>query len=106
MHLSREEAIAILTTWKETGTRLRVFFSQPGSDRMFEATVGEVTAVAVQLVSASESLGIELVGAQFNGDPDASPSSEYTAYLICEFRSGERCYFYVPQKNLRQHHEE
>ena len=30
------------------------------------------------------------------GDQDSSARSDYLAYLVCEFGSGDRCYFYVP----------
>lgn len=95
MHLSQEEAVSLLSAWKQAGTPLRVFFSRHGSDQMFQATIREVTALAVKLASASETFNIELLGAEFNGDPNASASSEYEAYLVCELRGGERCYFYV-----------
>jgi len=96
MHLSRDEAISILDTWRKEGTSLRIFFPQPGADREFQATIGELTHSAVELISASETLHVELEGAEFNGDENAA-SSDYQAYLVCELRNGDRCYFYVPR---------
>lgn len=90
----------MLSAWKREGTALRIFFPRPEASREFYATIGGLTASAVELVSASDTLGVELEGAEFNGDPNASPSSEYKAYLVCEFRTGERCYFYVPRLQL------
>jgi hypothetical protein len=97
MHLSREEAMFILDMWWKAQTPLRVFFSRPGADRQFRATISELTASAVKLVSGSEALHVELEGAEFNGDQNAAASSDYHAYLVSQFRDGDRCYFYVPR---------
>jgi hypothetical protein len=96
MHLSREEGVFILDMWWKTKTSLTVFFSRPGADRLLQATISELTGSAVKLVSDSDELHVELEGAEFNGDQNASASSDYAAYLVCKFRNCGRCYFYVP----------
>lgn len=99
MHVSQEEAIFMLDMWCKAKTLLRVFFSRPGADRQLQATINELTASAVKLVSVSDTLHVELEGAEFNGDQNSSASSDYQAYLVCEFRNGDRCCFYVPRIN-------
>jgi hypothetical protein len=101
MHLSREEAIFMLDMWWKAKTSLTVFFSRTGTDKQFQATIGELTTSAVKLATASDTWHVELEGAEFNGDQNSSASSDYQAYLVCEFRNGDRCCFYVPRENPR-----
>jgi hypothetical protein len=95
--MSHEEAIALLDTWRRQGKSLRIFFVRTGANREFRATIGELTASAVELMSASETSHVELEGAEFNGDTNSAASSDYQAYLVCELRNGDRCYFYLPR---------
>jgi hypothetical protein len=97
MHLSQEDAISILESWRQEGTSLRIYFSQSGANRDFQASIGALTISAMELVSTFEILHVELDGAEFNGGKDAAASSNYSAYLVCECRNGDRCYFYVPR---------
>lgn len=88
----------MLTAWKDAETVLRVLCRGHGSGQELRAVIRAVTPLAVELFSDVESLNIELEGAEFNGDPNAGASSDYDAYLVCEFRSGDRCYFYAPRQ--------
>jgi hypothetical protein len=97
MHLSREEAVSILETWKNEATSLRVYFSRSGANREFHAIIRTITRSAVELDAGSEILHVDLEGAEFNGDTNAAASSDYKAYLVCELPNGDRCYFYAPR---------
>lgn len=96
MHLSREEAVSILETWKNEATSLRVYFSRSGANREFYASIRTITISAIELDAGSEILHVDLERAEFNGDTNAAASSDYKAYLVCELPNGDRCYFYVP----------
>ena len=79
MHLSREEAISILETWKSDATSLRVYFSRSGANREFHASIRTITISAIELDAGSEVLHVDLEGAEFNGDKNAAASSDYRA---------------------------
>jgi hypothetical protein len=96
MHLSREEAISILETWKNERVSLRIYFSRAGANREFQASIREISGSAIELDADSEILHVDLEGAEFNGDTNAAASSDYKAYLVCELPNGDRCYFYEP----------
>jgi len=96
MHLSREEAVSILETWKRDATSLRVFFSRSAANREFYASIRTITRSAIELDAGSEILHVDLEGAEFNGDKNAAASSDYRAYLVRELPNGDRCYFYAP----------
>lgn len=58
-----------------------------GREQPVEAKIGALAGTVVSLLSDSETLQIDLHGADFNGD--ARPrSSSHGAYLVCEFHNG------------------
>jgi hypothetical protein len=97
MHITLEEAISLLDNWKQMGTLLRVRCSSPGDLRELQATVESVKDGVAELGSGSEEIKIDLHGAEFNGDRRESARSDYGAYLVCEYRNGDRYSFYAPR---------
>jgi hypothetical protein len=92
MHISSEEAFSLLKSWRNGRTALRVHL--PGQTQPVNSTIREIEGTVVRLGSDPETLQIDLHGADFNGDARKEHSSR-GAYLVCEFRSGDRCSFYV-----------
>lgn len=95
MHISLEEAISLLDEWRKTGIVLRVHFSPTGGHQDLQAIVRELRATVVALYAGAERLDVDLQGASFNGD------SRAPAYLVCEFRNGDRCSFYPSVVNRK-----
>jgi hypothetical protein len=99
MNITLDEAVSLLDTWKTAGTVLRVHLSRAGNSRELQAAIKDIKGVIVT-VSASggaEEMEIDLTGAEFNGDRRLAPNSSQGAYLVCEYRNGDRFSFYAPR---------
>ena len=99
MHITINEAIAILDSWTTGETLLDVHVSRVGHGQRFQATVVGISGTVVCL-SADGNEGeteLDLTGASFNGDRRASPNSIYGAYLVCEHGNGDFWSFYAPR---------
>jgi hypothetical protein len=97
MHITIDEAIAILDSWKTGETLLDVHASIAGHGRKFQASVISVRGV-VSLSGSEGETEVDLAGATFNGDRRASPNSHYGACLICEYGNGDVWSFYAPRR--------
>jgi len=97
MHITLEEAISLLDNWKQTGTLLRVCSSRSGDLWELQATIKSVKDGVAELTAGSDEMKIDLHGAEFNGDRRESARSDYGAYLVCEYRNGDRYSFYAPR---------
>jgi hypothetical protein len=86
MNITSEEAISLLEEWRTAGTPLRVHLS----GKEFQAAIDAITGTQISLISGREKVQIDVQGADFNGD-----SRKVSGYLVCEFRDGDRCSFYV-----------
>jgi hypothetical protein len=95
MHISFEEAMSLLITWRNEGTPLEVRLSRSGGREDVRGTIRELRETIVEVFSDSGQLQVDLKGAEFNGDKSAPASSNYAAYLVCEFPNGDRSSFYV-----------
>jgi hypothetical protein len=94
MNISFAEAFSLLEAWRNASIPLQVHFS----GKEFQATIGAITGTVVSLITGLENMQIDIQGAEFNGD--ARPkSSNQSAYLVCEFRNGDRCSFYARRMN-------
>jgi hypothetical protein len=91
MHISPDEARQVLERWKAQGTPLLAHLS--GRQKPVRAKLESLTGNTVQLTSGSENLVLDLQGAEFNGDDRAKNG----AYLVCEFRNGDRCSLYAQE---------
>ena len=98
MHITIDEAIAILDSWKTGETLLDVHVSIAGHGRKFQATVISIRGEVVSLSGSEGETEVDLAGATFNGDRRASPNSHYGAYLICEYGNGDFWSFYAPRR--------
>jgi hypothetical protein len=98
MHITSDEAISLLDNWKMAGTVLRVYLSNSGIVRELQATVIAIRDGFVDLSVGSEEIKIDLKRAEFNGDTKGPDSSDYGAYLVCEYPSGDRYSFYAPRR--------
>jgi len=95
MNISAEEAISLLESWKNEKTALKIHISRAGVKQDSQGVVQDLKRRIVSVTSEAEILEIDLEGAEFNGDQAAPASSNYGAYLICEFRNGDRCSFHA-----------
>jgi hypothetical protein len=95
MHISSEEAMSLLIGWRNEGTPLEVRLSRSGAREEVRGTIRELRETIVEVFSDSGKLQVDLQGAEFNGDKSAPASSNYAAYLVCEFPNGDRSSFYV-----------
>jgi hypothetical protein len=98
MHITLDEAIVILESWKTGETLLDVHVSIAGHGRKFQATVISIRGEVVSLSGTEGETEVDLAGATFNGDRRASPNSHYGAYLICEYGNGDFWSFYAPRR--------
>ena len=98
MHITIDEAIAILDSWKAGETLLDVHVSIAGHGRKFQATVTAIRGEVLSLNGNEGETEVDLAGATFNGDRRASPNSHYGAYLICEYGNGDFWSFYAPRR--------
>lgn len=87
MHISSQEALALLESWLTANTSLRVRVG----GREFQAHIGAITGTVVTVDADADKLQIDVQGADFHGDNRI----DHSAYLVCEFRNGDRCYFHV-----------
>jgi hypothetical protein len=97
MHITLDEAIPILDSWKASGTMLRVHLFRAGHGREVQGTVTGINAAVIDFHADAEKIAIDLDGAEFNGDRRPPPNSSHGAYLICEYRNGDRFSFYAPR---------
>jgi hypothetical protein len=98
MHITIDEAIAILDSWKTGETLFDVHVSIAGHGRKFQATVISIRGEVVSLSGSEGETEADLAGATFNGDRRASANSHYGAYLICEYGNGDFWSFYAPRR--------
>ena len=90
MHIPLDEALVLLNSWKNKGTRLRVHASGAGIRQdLPQGTIRGLRGTIVEIGDDETKLEVDLKDAEFNGD--WSPP----AYLICEFRDGGRYSFYA-----------
>ena len=89
MHIPLEEALSLLRSWRNEGTRLGIHASGSGFRQELRATIREMKGTVVELCDDRTKLQVDLQGADFNGDLSAP------GYLVCEFRNGDRYSFYV-----------
>jgi hypothetical protein len=87
MHISLEEALLLLNSWRNQGTRLRIHGSGAELLQDLRGTIRELNGTIVEVCDDKRKLQVDLQGADFNGDV-SSP-----AYLVCEFRNGGRYSF-------------
>lgn len=92
MNISPKEAYSLIDAWKLASTPLLVHLV--GREGDFPAKVVAIEGTLVGLVSGQESLKVDLAGADFNGDGRPTGPNR-GAYLVCEFRNGDRCSFYA-----------
>src|ERR1700680_3412888 len=87
MHIPLDEALSLLSNWRNEGTRLRIHASGSGFRQDLRGTIRELKGTVVEVCDDQRNLQVDLQGADFNGDV-SSP-----AYLVCEFRNGDRYSF-------------
>lgn len=98
MNINLQEALALLDTWRENRTPLRVHFSSRTSKPLeLQVTITDISGQIVSLDAGSEQLKLELMDAEFNGDRVAPRNAAHGPYLICEFRNEDRWTFYAPR---------
>jgi hypothetical protein len=97
MHITIDEAIAILDSWKTGETMLDVHVSSVGHDRRLRAKVVGISGTVVSLDGNEGETELDLTEASFNGDRRLSPNSSYGAYLVCEYGNGDFWSFYAPR---------
>jgi hypothetical protein len=95
MNVSAQEAMSLLDSWKNEMTPLKIHSSRSGVRQDLQGVIQDLRGQIAVISSDSEKLQIDLEGAEFNGDKSAPASSNYGAYLICEFRNGDRCSFHA-----------
>jgi hypothetical protein len=99
MHITIDEAIAILDSWKTDETLLDVHVSSAGHGRKLHAAVIGISGTVVSLAGNEGETKLDSAGATFNGDRRASLNSNYGAYLVCvcEYGNGDFWSFYAPR---------
>ena len=95
MNISAEEATSLLDSWKNEMTPLKIHSSLSGVRQDLQGVIQDLKGQIVVISSDSGKLQVDLEEAEFNGDKSAPASSNYGAYLICEFRNGDRCSFHA-----------
>lgn len=102
VNINQEEAVSILEMWKTSGIDLQLSASRSGANEKLTVKVEAVRNEVIDLRVGGEVLQISLAGAEFNGDRrGAPPRSTHGAYLICEYRNGDRYAFYAPRGEYR-----
>jgi hypothetical protein len=96
MHIALEEAIALFESWRATATVLKVFAPSAGKSRELQGTVSSVKGPLIEITEGENKFEVNLADAEFNGDRRAAPNSKHGAYLVCEYRNGDRWSFYSP----------
>ena len=94
MHIRIDEALQLLSDWKNQETPLQLHFVRAGVREDFRGTVHLVEDTRVEVVSQQTKVQVDVQGADFNGD------SKFPAYLVCELASGDRYSFYVLRGNV------
>jgi hypothetical protein len=89
MRIPLDEALVLLTGWRNEGTPLRIHVSGAGPPQELRGTIQELNGTVVEVRGDRTKLKVDLRRADFEGD--WSPP----AYLICEFRNRGRYSFYV-----------
>jgi hypothetical protein len=89
MHIPLDEALSLLSGWKNEGTRLRIHASGSGFRQDLRGTIQELKGTVVEVCADRTKAQLDLQGADFNGDVF------FFAYLMCEFRNGDRYSFNV-----------
>lgn len=98
MHITLDEGISLLENWKSTETVLQIYFSRPGAGRReLQAKIRTLRGSVVELDSSSDPAEVDLTGAELNGDMRTPLHSTHGAYLVCEYRNGDRWSFYAPR---------
>lgn len=88
MHIRQDEALALLSKWEDGKTLLQLNISRLGVLRELRGcTIGKLEGTAIEIIKGEAALKIDVQGAEFNGGD--SPR----AYLVCEFRDGDRYSF-------------
>jgi len=83
-------------SWKTTVTTLRIHLFRSGQSRELQAKVKDINGTVISFDTNGEDIATDLDGAEFNGDRRSPPNSSHGAYLICEYRNGDRFSFYAP----------
>ena len=97
MHITLDEAKSLLDSWKATGTVLKVYLPRAGRSQELQATVANISGAIVGIDASGDKIELDLTGAEFNGDRRSAPNSNQGAYLVCEYRNGDRYSFYAPR---------
>ncbi|MGD0956464.1 MAG: hypothetical protein ABR953_06480 [Candidatus Acidiferrales bacterium] len=95
MNISAEEAMSLLESWKNEMTPLKIHSSCSDVPQDLQGVIQDLKGQIAVISSDSGKLQVDLEGAEFNGDRSLPASSNYGAYLICEFRNGDRCSFHA-----------
>jgi hypothetical protein len=89
MHIRLDEALMLLSRWRNRETSLRLHVSGSGAQHDLQGTIQDLQGTVVEVLADQAKLQLDLEGAEFNGD-ESTP-----AYLVCEFRDGNRYAFYA-----------
>jgi len=68
MHIPLDEALSLLSSWRNEGTHLRIYASGSGFRRDFLGTIRELKGKVVEFCNDRTQLQVDLQGATFNGD--------------------------------------
>ena len=97
MHIAVNEAVSLLNSWKSSETVLKAHLFRAGQSRGVQATVKAINGAVINFDADGEEIAIDLNGAEFNGDRRSAPTLIHGAYLVCEYRNGDRFSFYAPR---------
>jgi hypothetical protein len=95
MNISAKEAMSLLDSWKDQMTSLKVHSSRSGMREDLQGIIRDRKGTFVVIAADPREFQLDLEGAEFNGDKSLPASSDYVAYLICEFSNGDRCSFHA-----------
>jgi hypothetical protein len=88
MHIRHDEALVLLTNWRNRKTPLNLNTSRSGLRQQLRGwMIGSLADTVVEVVQGELKLTLDVRGAEFNGGD--SPRG----YLVCEFRDGDRYSF-------------
>jgi len=94
MNIRIDEALRLLTNWKNQETSLQVHLSRSGVREDFRGTIRNVEGSVIEFLDQHKKVQVDVQGADFNGD-ESSPG-----YLVCEFANADRYSFYVLRGNV------
>ena len=97
LHIPLDEALSLLSNWRNEGTRLRIHASGSGFRQDLQGTIRELKGTVVEVCADRTQVQVDLHGADFNGDM-SSP-----AHLVCEFHNGDRYSFDVLRHEVDSH---